>query len=125
MTQPPEQSAVRPVVQNLDIGVGNTVSGLAGRSGIKRMEKRMTPHERAMQIVSSGGQILLPFEAGDASVQWESRRALLIMIVDAIKAEREECAKAAAGYHDHAECGHREGYMDGRRDAFAAIQARS
>ncbi len=42
-----------------------------------------------------------------------------------IAVEREACAKVAAGVHDHADCDHGEGYMDGRRDAAAAIRARS
>ena len=36
----------------------------------------MTPYERAIKIVNTGGQILLPFEAGDAAVKWDSRLRL-------------------------------------------------
>lgn len=43
----------------------------------------------------------------------------------AIALEREACAKAADGLHDHSECGHGAGYIDGRHDAAAAIRARS
>lgn len=37
----------------------------------------MTPFERARRIVGGGGQILLPYNAGDAQVTWFSRRNLV------------------------------------------------
>lgn len=43
----------------------------------------------------------------------------------ALRDEREACAKVATGVHDHADCGHGEGYMNGRSDAAAAIRAQS
>ena len=39
------------------------------------------------------------------------------------RAERERCALAARGHGDHSECGHGEGYIDGRLDAEAAIRS--
>lgn len=56
---------------------------------------------------------------GQSPEAWEAK-------LDKAKAiEREACAKAADGLHDHSECGHGAGYMDGRHDAGAAIRARS
>ncbi len=43
----------------------------------------MTPRERAIKIINTGGQILLPFESGDAAVKWDSRHRL----ADAIEQE--------------------------------------
>ncbi len=56
---------------------------------------------------------------GQSPEAWEAK-------LDKARAiEREACATVAAGYHDHAECGHGKGYMNGRYDAAAAIRARS
>ena len=41
--------------------------------------------ERAREIVDRGGQILLPYEAGDAEVRWPSRRTLVAEITQAIR----------------------------------------
>ncbi len=53
-----------------------------------------------------------------------SRHIAAAHALRAVALEREACAKVAGGHHDHVECGHGEGYMDGRRDAAAAIRAR-
>ena len=45
----------------------------------------MTPEERARRIVEQGGQILLPFDAGDAAVRFDSRWKLAEMIAQAIR----------------------------------------
>lgn len=45
----------------------------------------MTPEERARRIVEDGGQILLPFDAGDAAVKFDSRWKLAEMIAQAIR----------------------------------------
>lgn len=55
----------------------------------------------------------------------EYAQRIVDLVNAAVEAEREACAKVAEGYHDHAECGHGEGYMDGRHDAAAAILART
>lgn len=44
----------------------------------------VTPTERARSIVAQGGQILLPFKAGDAEVCFPSRWELAVMIETAI-----------------------------------------
>ena len=51
----------------------------------------MTPRERALGIVARGGQILLPFKAGDAEVtfsRWELARLITETIEEAVKEER-------------------------------------
>ncbi len=50
----------------------------------------MTPEERARAIVKRGGQILLPYDAGDAEVRFRSRRELVRLIEQAITEALEE-----------------------------------
>ena len=45
----------------------------------------MTPRERALVISARGGQILLPFDAGDAGVWFSSRWKLVEDIAEAIR----------------------------------------
>ena len=45
----------------------------------------MTPRERALVISARGGQILLPFDAGDAEVRFPSRWKLVEDIAEAIR----------------------------------------
>lgn len=51
-----------------------------------------SPEERAEKIVGTGGQILLPFKIGDASVEfasrWELAKLIAQAIRDALEAER-------------------------------------
>ena len=54
----------------------------------------MTPREIALKIIKTGGQILLPFDTGDASVKWHSRR----LLADLIAKEIEEAVEHA--YHE-------------------------
>ena len=60
------------------------------------MGELTSSHSRARKIVAGGGQILLPYDAGDASVMWESRRAL----VEEIKTEIEAAVTEALGLTD-------------------------
>ena len=50
-------------------------------------EGLMTPRERALVISARGGQILLPFKAGDAAVSFPSRLELARQIAEAIRGE--------------------------------------
>ncbi len=45
----------------------------------------MTPEERAREVISQGGQLLLPFNAGDAQVTYSSRHRLAELIADQIR----------------------------------------
>ena len=45
----------------------------------------MTPEDRARKVISLGGQLLLPFNAGDSQVTYSSRRRLAELIAEQIR----------------------------------------
>lgn len=51
---------------------------------------RTSNTELARKIVARGGQILLPYDAGDAEVRFSSRRELVRLIVEALITARVE-----------------------------------
>lgn len=55
-------------------------------------EDDMTPEERARKIIGQGGQLLLPFDAGDAQVTYSSRRKLMALIAVQIE-EAVDCER--------------------------------